>query len=87
MIPRPDVHRQLRHNELLTARGAPTAFEDETVEQAWASRASYGAPEWEVEGWVTSYLAIREGDLAAVGDGVQRLTGRAPLSLPELLDR
>ena len=36
---------------------------DETVEQAWQSRASYGAPDWEVEGWVTSYAAIAAGDL------------------------
>jgi uncharacterized protein YbjT (DUF2867 family) len=83
----PELLTMTQVAQLLTARGRPTRFEDETVEQAWASRASYGAPEWEVEGWVTSYLAIREGDLAAVGDGVQRLTGRAPLSLAELLDR
>ena len=45
-------------------------YVDETVEEAYASRASYGAPDWEVEGWVTSYLAIRNGDLDVVSDTV-----------------
>ena len=72
---------------LLTQRDLPTTFHDETVEEAWASRASYGAPDWEVEGWVTSYLAIREGELALVGQGVQQLTGREPLGIAALLDR
>jgi len=29
------------------------------VEEAYASRSVFGAPDWEVEGWVTSYTAIR----------------------------
>jgi uncharacterized protein YbjT (DUF2867 family) len=61
-------------------------FQDETLEEAWQSRRGL-AEDWEVEGWITSYLAIRDGSLAVVADGVQQLTGRAPLSLPELLGR
>jgi NAD(P)H dehydrogenase (quinone) len=61
------------------------AFQDETVEQAWASRAGYGAPDWQVEAWVSTYLAIRDGSMAAVTDDVLRLTGRPPLSLDQLL--
>ena len=38
-------------------------FEDETVEQAYASRAHYGAPQFEVDGWVSSYLAIARGEM------------------------
>jgi len=52
--------------------GKPIVFRDETLEEAYASRASYGAPDWEVEGWVTSYLAIAVGELAAVSDDVRR---------------
>jgi NAD(P)H dehydrogenase (quinone) len=33
-------------------------YEDETLEQAWASRRPTGAPDWEIEGWITSYVAI-----------------------------
>jgi uncharacterized protein YbjT (DUF2867 family) len=60
-------------------------FEDETDEQAYASRAIYDAPDWEVRGWVTSYQAIRDGSLATVSPAVQDLTGRAPTSLAEYL--
>ena len=54
----------------------------ETVEEAYASRAHYGAPAFEVAGWVSSYEAIAAGELAAVSDDVRRLTGRPakPLS-------
>src|SRR4051812_23996290 len=61
-------------------------FEDETDEQAYASRAIYGAPEWEVRGWVTSYQAIRDGSLEPVSSAVRDLTGRAPTSLATYLE-
>ncbi len=70
---------------LSRAWGRPVSFADETVEEAYASRSVYGAPDWEVEGWVTSYLAIRDGSLAAVGTGIRELTGRDPVGLEEWL--
>ena len=60
-------------------------FEDETDEQAYASRAVYGAPDWEVEGWVSSYQAIRDGSFDVVSTAVRDLTGREPTSLAEHL--
>jgi uncharacterized protein YbjT (DUF2867 family) len=60
-------------------------YVDETVEEAYASRAGSGAPDWEVEGWVTSYLAIRNGDLDVVTDVVDRIAGHPPVSLAEYL--
>jgi uncharacterized protein YbjT (DUF2867 family) len=65
--------------------GRPTRFVNETVEEAYASRASYGAPDWQVDAWVSTYTAIASGELSAVSDDVQRLTGRPPLSLHALL--
>jgi uncharacterized protein YbjT (DUF2867 family) len=76
-----------------TATGKAIRYHDETDEEAFASRARFGAPAYEVRGWVSSYWAIRQGDVAAVSDGVRRLTGRDPVSLeayvgahPEALD-
>jgi uncharacterized protein YbjT (DUF2867 family) len=60
------------------------AYVDETVDQAYASRAKYGAPDWEVEGWVSSYLAIARGELDVVTDAVPRLTGRRARALREM---
>ena len=53
--------------------------------QAYASRAGFGAPDWEVRGWVTSYQAIADGSLAAVSPAVRELTGREPVTLAEYL--
>jgi uncharacterized protein YbjT (DUF2867 family) len=65
--------------------GKPIRFQDETDEEAFASRARFGAPEWEVRGWVSSYWAIRSGDLATVTRDVRQLTGREPGSLAAYL--
>jgi uncharacterized protein YbjT (DUF2867 family) len=61
------------------------SFEDETDAEAYASRANYGAPDWEVRGWVTSYQAIRDGSLDVLSPAVRELTGRDPVSLESYL--
>lgn len=60
-------------------------FQDETLDEAWASRAKYGAPRFEVEGWITSYLAIAAGEMGPASNIVQRLTGKPALVLEEFL--
>jgi len=65
--------------------GRPVRYEDQTVEEAWATRRPSGHPDWEIEGWVTSYLAIAAGELATVSDVVPRLTGHPARSLAEHL--
>jgi NAD(P)H dehydrogenase (quinone) len=67
--------------------GRPAGFRDQTVEEAWATRRPSGHPDWEIEGWVTSYLAIRDGELATVSDVVPRVTGHPALSVAEHLRR
>ena len=61
--------------------GRAISYQAETPEQAYASRAVYGAPQWEVDGWVSSYAAIAAGELELVSDDVERITGKAPLGL------
>jgi uncharacterized protein YbjT (DUF2867 family) len=65
--------------------GRPTRFVDETLPEAYASRASYAAPDWQVEAWVSTYTAIAAGEVATVSDAVPRLTGRPATSLRDLL--
>jgi uncharacterized protein YbjT (DUF2867 family) len=67
------------------ALGRSFSFHDETLEEAYASRAGYGAPAWQVDAWVSTYTAIASGELSGVSEDVQRLTGRAPRSLADLL--
>jgi uncharacterized protein YbjT (DUF2867 family) len=71
--------------QLTAARGEPVSFHDETVPEAYASRERWGAPDWQVDAWVSTYLSIARGDLAAVSPDVERVTGQPPLSLAELL--
>jgi NAD(P)H dehydrogenase (quinone) len=65
--------------------GREYTFHDESLEEAYASRASYGAPDWQVDAWVSTYTAIASGELSRVTDDVERVTGRAPLSLADVL--
>ena len=71
--------------QLSEATGRDITFHDETVEEAYASRASYGAPQWQLDAWVSTYTAIRDGELDRVTDDVRRVTGQDPLSLRQLL--
>ncbi len=71
--------------QVSAAQGRPVTYYPETLEEAYASRAPYGAPPWMVEAWVSTYTAIATGQLAQVTDHVERVTGRAPLSLRQLL--
>ena len=68
------------------AGGKPISFHNETLEEAYASRAQYGAPDWEVEGWVTSYTHVAAGGVAAVSEDVERLSGHQPSTLTEWLE-
>jgi NAD(P)H dehydrogenase (quinone) len=73
--------------EVAALLGDGVRYEPETVAQAYASRASYGAPEWQVDAWVSTYTAIAAGELAAVSADVPRLTGHPATSLADLLRR
>lgn len=65
--------------------GRDTTYVPETEEEAWESRRPTGAPDWEIAGWVSSYLAIANGELSTVSDTVERLTGRPARDLESFL--
>ena len=73
--------------ELSAATGRRVTYSVETVEEAHSSRSGYGTPDWVVEGWVTSYVAIANGELETVSDAVLELTDHAPTTFAEFLRR
>lgn len=74
--------------ETLSRRtGRAVSFHDETLAEAYASRARWQAPDWQNDAWVSTYTAIAAGELAGVTGDVERLTGQRPLSLDEVLAR
>lgn len=64
--------------------GRAVRYMPETLDEAYQSRASYQAPPWQLEAWVSTYTAIAAGELAAVSPAVEQLTRRAPRSLQQL---
>lgn len=69
------------------ATGRHVTYHAETINEAYASRAGYGAPDWQLDAWVSTYTAIAAGELAGVTGHIQQLTGHPPMSLLELITR
>jgi NAD(P)H dehydrogenase (quinone) len=67
------------------ATGREVTFHDETLEEAYESRRVWDAPDWQYDAWVSTYTAIKAGEVAAVTDDIRRVTGQAPIGLRELL--
>ena len=66
-------------------RGREVRYHDETIEEAYASRRRWEAPDWQYDAWVSTYTAIAAGQLDGVSSAVATLTGREPLSLRDYL--
>jgi len=65
--------------------GREVAYLEESVEEAWESRRANGAPDWMIEGWVSSYMAVADGSLDVVTDAVPRIAGHEATSLDQYL--
>lgn len=70
---------------LSAVTGREISYVPETEEEAWETRRPTGAPDWEIAGWVSSYLAVANGELSTVADTVGRLTGHPPRDLASFL--
>ncbi|WP_229074530.1 SDR family oxidoreductase [Actinoplanes sp. DH11] len=62
-------------------------YHDETIEEAYASRAVYDAPRWQLDAWVSTYLAIAAGEMSRVTTHVAELTGRPATGVAQLLKK
>lgn len=70
------------------ATGRVLRFVDESVEEAYAWRAAeYGAEQWQLDAWVSTYTAIADGSVAQVTRDVERVTGRPARTLEQALAR
>ncbi|GAA4407801.1 SDR family oxidoreductase [Tsukamurella soli] len=65
--------------------GRQIVFHDETVDEAFESRRVYGAPDWQVEAWVSTYTAVAAGELDGVSDAVERLSGHPATPLARVV--
>lgn len=67
--------------------GRRLRYVDETLDEARGWREATGAPAWEVETWIGSYLAMEAGELAGTSPTIERVLGRKPQSLEEYFGR
>ncbi|MDL2080556.1 SDR family oxidoreductase [Streptomyces sp. GXMU-J15] len=65
--------------------GRPVSYVPETVEEAYASRRAHGAPDWQLDAWVSTYTAIADGSLAGVTTAIEDLTGHPATPLEQVL--
>lgn len=65
--------------------GRSISYVDQTEAEAWESRRPTGAPDWEIAGWISSYLAIANDELSLVSDTVETLTGHRPADVETFL--
>lgn len=70
---------------LTEATGRTVGYRPQSVAEAYRTRASYGAPDWQLDAWVSTYTAIAAGELAGVTDCVPRLTGRPATPLADVV--
>jgi NAD(P)H dehydrogenase (quinone) len=83
----PDLFTLTEAAERMAAyTGEPYSYVVETTEEAWASRRPTGAPDWMIEAWISTYVAIADGSLDLVSGDVEAVTGRPPLTLEQTLD-
>ncbi len=66
-------------------RGRHITFHNETLDEAYGSRAGYGAPDWQLDAWVSTYTAIASNIMAPVSQDIETITGNAPMNLEEYL--
>jgi uncharacterized protein YbjT (DUF2867 family) len=71
--------------QLSAATGREIAFRNEGVQEAYESRAHLEAPDFEKDGWITSYVAVGTGEMDVVSDVVPRIAGHRAQDLPEWL--
>jgi NAD(P)H dehydrogenase (quinone) len=69
--------------EFSRATGLPASYQPETLEEARASRAKFNPSDWELEAWISTYVAIATGEMSVVSQTVQALTGHAPQTLAD----
>ena len=69
--------------EFSRTTGIPASYQPETLEEARASRAKFNPSDWELEAWVSTYVAIATGEMSVVSHTVQALTGHAPQTLAD----
>lgn len=66
--------------------GRQVRYQPETVAEAYASRARFGAPDWQVDAWVSTYTSVADGEMALVTTDVEELSGHPATTFATMLE-
>jgi uncharacterized protein YbjT (DUF2867 family) len=82
----PEAFSMAEAAERMTAAlGRPYAYEEQTLEEAYATRRVLTEEQWQLDAWVSTYTAIRDGAVERISDDGPRLLGRPARTLEEAL--
>ena len=70
---------------MTVALGRPFSYVEETVEEAYASRRQWSTEAWQLDAWVSTYLAFASDRLAEVSPDVEQVTGHPARTLEQAL--
>jgi NAD(P)H dehydrogenase (quinone) len=65
--------------------GRELSYQEETLDEAYASRRKWSTEQWQLDAWVSTYSAIRDGEVAEVTDHVERLTGHPARTIEQAI--
>ncbi|CAN5438440.1 SDR family oxidoreductase [soil metagenome] len=67
------------------ASGRELRYREETPDEAYASRRQWSTQQWQLDAWVSTYTAIRDGEVAEVTGDVERLTGHPARTIEQAI--
>jgi NAD(P)H dehydrogenase (quinone) len=65
--------------------GRTIGYYNEPIQEAFESRMDPDVEDWQIDAWVTTYLAIARGEFDLVTEDVQQLTGHPPQDFAQVL--
>jgi uncharacterized protein YbjT (DUF2867 family) len=70
---------------MTVALGRGFGYEEQSLEEAYATRRVLTDEQWQLDAWVSTYTAIRDGTVERVADDGPRLLGRPARTLEQAL--
>jgi NAD(P)H dehydrogenase (quinone) len=67
------------------AIGRELRYEEETRDEAYSSRRKWSTEQWQLDAWVSTYTAIRDGEVAQVTGDVEKLTGHPARTIEQAI--
>ena len=67
------------------ALGRELSYREETLDEAYDSRRKWSTEQWQLDAWVSTYTAIRDGEVAQVTGDVERLTGHPARTIEQAI--